>query len=316
MDLLYIPETFLVPLGVGGFILGMGFMVSAYCPGTSIVGAASGKLDGLVTFAGVIVGSVLFGMVNPYINGFYMSTAKGVLTFPKLLGVSFPVLATILIAMAIMLFLAADKVEAIFARKLDMPEGQKMTGRAKKALGVVFALSLMAIIFQYTLPVGKGMDNGGRVSSITPVELGQMLVGDPRSLYVVDLREGNACKGAENIPSASCFSEIKDNLEFMYKGKTMVVYSQDGEKRLPEDLLKYQGRIATLEGGYDAWRTMVIGKPEQAYQAFLNTSNNEKKNMISALHSYFTGAKMEAQAESAKPGVIIVKPKKKSGGCS
>ena len=316
MDLLYVPDTFIVPLMIGGFILGMGFMLSAYCPGTSIVGAASGKWDGLVTFVGVVMGSVIFGMIQPAVEGFYMSTAKGVLTFPKLLGLPFPVLVAVLDFAAVLLFLGADRLEGVFARKFGMPEGDKMNGAARKTLGAVMAFSVLAVIFQFTLPAGKAPGASGRIASITPIELGQMLVEDPRSLYIVDLREVNACQGPQRIPAAVCFSDVKDNLEFMYKGKTLVVYTEDGKKSLPQDLFKFTGRIVALKGGYEAWRTTVIGKPEQAYQDFLNASDSGRRNMIAALHSYFTGAKVEAQVESAKPGVIIVKPKKKSGGCS
>jgi hypothetical protein len=315
LDLLYVPDTFIVPLVVGGFILGMGFMLSAYCPGTSIVGAASGKLDGVVTFLGVTVGAVAFGMVQPYVEGFYMSTAKGVLTFPKLLGVSFPILSLVVAVVAFALFLGADRLEGVFAVKFGMPQGIRMSGAARKTLGAVMAMGVLAVILQYSLPAGAASASG-RMASITPIELGQMLVDDPRSLYVVDMREGNACKGAENIPTAACFGDVKDNLEFMYKGKTMVVFSEDGKKSLPDSLSKYPGRVVSLEGGYDAWKTMVIGKPEQAYQAFVNAADPDRKNMISALHSYFTGAKMEPQAPAAQPGGAIAKPKKRSGGCS
>jgi uncharacterized membrane protein YedE/YeeE len=316
MDLLYIPDTFIVPLMVGGFILGMGFMISAYCPGTSIVGAASGKWDGVVTFVGVIIGSVVFGMIQPSVSGFYESTAKGVLTFPKLLGIPFTVLAVVLTAAAFFAFLGADKLEGIFSRKFNMPEGEKMTSRAKKALATVFSVGILAIVFQYTLPAGHEMEASRQISHITPVDLAQMLIENPRSLNIIDMREGNVCKGGESIPQAVCFSDIKDNIEFMYKGNTMVVYTQNGRRELPKEFFRYKGKIAVLDGGYDAWKTTVIGKPEQAYQAFLNTSGNEKGKMISAIHSYFTGAKLEVHAESNKPGVIISKPKKRSGGCS
>ena len=77
MDLLYVPDTFLIPLLVGGLILGAGFMLSAYCPGTSIVGAASGKWDGAVTVAGVIIGSAVFDEMYPFIHGFYDKYGKG-----------------------------------------------------------------------------------------------------------------------------------------------------------------------------------------------------------------------------------------------
>ena len=56
MGLLYINETFLWPQLVGGLLLGAGFVISGYCPGTSVVGIASGRIDALLVIAGVPLG--------------------------------------------------------------------------------------------------------------------------------------------------------------------------------------------------------------------------------------------------------------------
>jgi len=48
--------TFIWPMLVGGLLLGIGFIISGYCPGTSLVGAASGHLDAVVTMTGVGIG--------------------------------------------------------------------------------------------------------------------------------------------------------------------------------------------------------------------------------------------------------------------
>ncbi len=58
-------STFLWPMLVGGLLLGVGFIISGYCPGTSLVAAASGAVDGMLAFVGVVIGSVLFGMAYP-----------------------------------------------------------------------------------------------------------------------------------------------------------------------------------------------------------------------------------------------------------
>ena len=47
LSLLTVPETFIGPHVVGGLLLGIGFIVSGYCPGTGVVAMASGKWDGL-----------------------------------------------------------------------------------------------------------------------------------------------------------------------------------------------------------------------------------------------------------------------------
>jgi uncharacterized membrane protein YedE/YeeE len=51
--------TYLWPMVAGGFLLGVGFIVSGYCPGTSVVATASGNLDGLVTVVGVVTGTLV-----------------------------------------------------------------------------------------------------------------------------------------------------------------------------------------------------------------------------------------------------------------
>jgi uncharacterized membrane protein YedE/YeeE len=57
-------ETLLVPFAVGGAVVGAGFVMSGYCPGTSWVAMASGKLDGLFTVLGTVVGAVLWSEVE------------------------------------------------------------------------------------------------------------------------------------------------------------------------------------------------------------------------------------------------------------
>ena len=51
-------STLLLPMFAGGMLLGMGFIMSGYCPGTSYVAMASGKIDGLFTVLGTIIGLV------------------------------------------------------------------------------------------------------------------------------------------------------------------------------------------------------------------------------------------------------------------
>ena len=62
----FIPTTYLWATLLGGVLIGAGMAVGGYCPGTSVVGAAAGRLDGLVFFVGLVVGVVFFaGMYTP-----------------------------------------------------------------------------------------------------------------------------------------------------------------------------------------------------------------------------------------------------------
>jgi uncharacterized membrane protein YedE/YeeE len=59
-DDIYIPTVFLWATLLGGVGVGAGMAVGGYCPGTSVVGFMSGKVDGFVFFLGLIVGTFVF----------------------------------------------------------------------------------------------------------------------------------------------------------------------------------------------------------------------------------------------------------------
>jgi uncharacterized membrane protein YedE/YeeE len=69
--------TYIGPMIVGGLLLGAGFIISGYCPGTSLVASASGNVDGMVALFGIVVGSVLYGEIYPLIEGFHSSGDQG-----------------------------------------------------------------------------------------------------------------------------------------------------------------------------------------------------------------------------------------------
>src|ERR1035437_10830823 len=56
LSLVYTTDTYLVPQIVGGLILGMGFVIGGYCPGTSVVSASTGRYDGMIYFVGIFFG--------------------------------------------------------------------------------------------------------------------------------------------------------------------------------------------------------------------------------------------------------------------
>lgn len=83
LSLMYFTPTYLAPQIVGGLLLGAGFVIGGYCPGTSVVAVATGKLDALVFVGGVALGILVFGELYPVLEGFYTSTAMGELTIPE-----------------------------------------------------------------------------------------------------------------------------------------------------------------------------------------------------------------------------------------
>jgi hypothetical protein len=58
-----IKPTYLIGVGLGGVIFGVGFALGGYCPGTCVVGASEGRRDALFAILGGVVGALLFAMV-------------------------------------------------------------------------------------------------------------------------------------------------------------------------------------------------------------------------------------------------------------
>lgn len=57
---LYVPIPYLWAIAAGGALIGAGFAVGGYCPGTAAVGLTTGRLDALVFFGGLLLGTWIF----------------------------------------------------------------------------------------------------------------------------------------------------------------------------------------------------------------------------------------------------------------
>ena len=111
LSLVYVSPTFLLPQIVGGLLVGIGFVVGGYCPGTSMVGVATGKLDALVNVAGIFFGVLVIGELWPAVSGFANSTSLGRLTVPEALHLPHGLVVFLVVLMALGGFWGAGKLE-------------------------------------------------------------------------------------------------------------------------------------------------------------------------------------------------------------
>ena len=119
LSLIYFGDTFIMPQIVGGLILGVGFVIGGYCPGTSTVAIATGRLDAIVYLLGGAFGIFIFGEVFPYISDFFYSTPMGRITLPELFGIDHGIILLAVILLAIAGFAGADWGEKYMASKKE-----------------------------------------------------------------------------------------------------------------------------------------------------------------------------------------------------
>ncbi|MDA3907350.1 MAG: YeeE/YedE thiosulfate transporter family protein [Bacteroidales bacterium] len=105
-----IPDTYIWPTLLGSIFMGVGFVASGFCPGTSILSAAIGKLDGWIFIGSTMVGIFLFTILFPLLEPIYNAGNLGAITITDVLGLSSYVYAFIVTLIVIALFYLATLI--------------------------------------------------------------------------------------------------------------------------------------------------------------------------------------------------------------
>ena len=113
---IYINPTYLWSTLGGGVIMGAGFILGGYCPGTSFCAASIGKLDALAFIGGMFIGILIFTEGYPLWEGFYNANFMGSPVISEMLGASSGFLTLLIILVALGMFWVGEWAEKKFAR--------------------------------------------------------------------------------------------------------------------------------------------------------------------------------------------------------
>lgn len=116
LSLVYVNPYFIGASIVGGVIMGAGFVMGGFCPGTGISALSIGKIDAFVFLIGGLVGAFLFAETYPIVENFAIGGFKGPMKVDEWLGVSPGMFTFILIIAAVLLFWIAELAEKKFSR--------------------------------------------------------------------------------------------------------------------------------------------------------------------------------------------------------
>ncbi len=111
LGMIYVNSTYLWGTLIGGAIMGLGFIMGGYCPGTSYCGAAIGKIDAMVFTGGTLIGIFFFSEVFTWFESIYETNAYGPVKIYDTLGLSSSTFIFGLIIVALLMFVVVTQIE-------------------------------------------------------------------------------------------------------------------------------------------------------------------------------------------------------------
>ncbi len=269
-NLVWVPPTYLWPGIVGGLIMGVGFIIGGFCPGTSLVGLATGKLDAVVFVFGVLFGIYLFGETVGSYAVFFDSSYMGRFTLPELFNASYGVVVILIVVMALALFVGAEKVEAMVNKR---PQ-QVLPGWSKPAAGALVALAAVALVIGQPGNEDRwqaiAAENQARLDNrevqISSAELLKYMNDTKIKVLPLDVRDERYfnqfhLQGAVHVPLNNVQEKAKE-LQFELANTIFVTISND-ELAATEawKILKAESvpNVYILEGGINSWLNTYAG---------------------------------------------------------
>ncbi len=268
-DLIYINPTFLHSAILGGAIMGVGFVVGGYCPGTSFCGAAVGRIDAMAFAVGGALGIFAYGEAFPLFQDFQKAGAKGDLLVSTALGLSNGQFAAIMILVAVGAFVFTTRIE----KKVNPESGAFRFPVARHMLAgaalLAVALLLVAMPERKARLTARVEDPAfleeNPVHLLAPDELAiHVLDRDPK-IQLIDARDPAAyarttLPGAVNLPLSSLFA--KDSKNSLAGPRTLkVFFARDeagGIRAAALARLTGAENVAALEGGFDGFMASVV----------------------------------------------------------
>ena len=269
-DAIFVNPTWLVPAIVGGAIMGVGFVLGGYCPGTSVCAAAIGKIDAMFFVGGGLLGVLAFGEMYPLCKGFYESTSLGPVKVFDSLGMSQGLFAFLLIAVAVGAFAVTTVIEKRVNKKGAPSLGFATRNHLFAAAGVV-ALGVILLFLPDRKAHLIGIVSDPSYLSAHPAtimsvdELAFRIVDHEPRITLIDVRTPDAYSrfalpGSVNIPVADLFGKEWITMLSQRHVKKVILADRESQEHAGLLLLQELGyeNLAILHGGLDEFNAMIL----------------------------------------------------------
>lgn len=150
LSVIYVNPMFVWPALIGGGIMGVGFILGGFCPGTSICAAAVGRIDALAFVGGSLLGILAFTEFYPVFEPIMNMGALGNLTLSEVFSMPAEIVGILITIIAVTAFYFTSKIEDRVSGKDRTPAKQTQMKYA-----VVGALPVIVLFVVFITPNKK-----------------------------------------------------------------------------------------------------------------------------------------------------------------
>ncbi|MDP4175960.1 MAG: YeeE/YedE thiosulfate transporter family protein [Bacteroidota bacterium] len=269
INLTFVNPMFLWSAIVGGLIMGLGFVIGGFCPGTGLCAAAIGKIDGILFVLGSFIGVFIFAEGYPMFEGIYKGANWGNVQMYQTLHIPESLFAFLLTAVALTAFwftsIVENKVNGVSKPAVRMTPYYVSLG----VIGTLIAFSAFVLPEKRSSLLEKAEDinfvNQHDIKTISSDELAYRIIDKENELQIFDFRSAKSFEKF-HLPKAISLSanglfekETSKPLLVEHKINVFVGDNELSEKKAAAIALELGfENIRVLQGGLEAFKSQII----------------------------------------------------------
>jgi rhodanese-related sulfurtransferase len=322
INLIYINPTFLWSAIIGGLIMGLGFVVGGFCPGTSVCAAAIGKIDAMIFVAGSFLGVLIFAEGYPIFEGIYKSASWGNVTIFNTLGMSQSLFAFLLTFIAVFAFWVTTLIEnKVNGKKnpefMAVPLYVGLTG-----IAMILGLSAFFLPNRKESISNKLSDAkfvaSQQVKLITSDELAFRIIDDDPNLQIIDIRslkeyDSLSLPNSTRFTIDNLFEKNAYNLLSIKHKKNVFVANEEYSEKKAAIIAGELGfnNVFILKGGISKFKTDILEfkMPEKVANRWVKDTYIFREKASRIIPELIKQYKMKHTA------IPVEKKKRVLGGC-
>lgn len=322
LDLIYVNPTFLKSALLGGAIMGAGFIIGGFCPGTSVCALAVGKMDALAFLVGAFLGVLAFTESFPMIEEIYKANNLGQIRISEYFGISNVAFAFLLSIIAVAAFVVTWLIENK-VNKRDSAISARLKNKYSISVAALFVvLAIVAFMPGKEDIINRKIAEAKRQQTcvfkeISADKLADNIVNKYYTLNIIDVRTPEEFEKfhlpfAVNIPFEKMIDRQYEPL-YRQRLRTNIFYADN------DTLVRMACLKAKFIGHSDNYILKEsAGDFKKMFFEVQPPAENASKSLVDIYHFRLASAtKMKDLSNAMKKseGPVIQKVSKVHGGC-